>query len=110
MTISSSAIVAKMIVDLKRSANADTEIILGLMMFQDVFVAVYLSIVSGLVLTGEASLSNTLNRLIYRTAHFSLKIYGLHIFSVLFISTAKDILETSQQASRQTAGPLRPHF
>jgi CPA2 family monovalent cation:H+ antiporter-2 len=59
-TISSSAIVAKMIVDLKRSANADTEIILGLMMFQDVFVAVYLSIVSGLVLTGEASLSKAI--------------------------------------------------
>ncbi|WP_214658721.1 cation:proton antiporter [Candidatus Formimonas warabiya] len=54
-TISSSAIVAKMIVDLKRAANPDTEIILGLMMFQDVFVAVYLSVVSGLVLTGETS-------------------------------------------------------
>ncbi|MEL7564584.1 MAG: cation:proton antiporter [Dehalobacterium sp.] len=59
-TISSSAIVAKMIVDLKRSANADTEIILGLMMFQDVFVAVYLSIVSGLVLKGEASFSDAI--------------------------------------------------
>jgi len=59
-TISSSAIVAKMIVDLKRSANTDTEIILGLMMFQDVFVAVYLSIVSGLVLTGEASFSDAI--------------------------------------------------
>lgn len=59
-TISSSAIVAKMIVDLKRSANADTEIILGLMMFQDVFLAVYLSIVSGLVLTGQASLSDAI--------------------------------------------------
>ncbi|WP_227762811.1 cation:proton antiporter [Zhaonella formicivorans] len=54
-TISSSAIVAKMIVDLKRTANPDTEIILGLMMFQDVFVAVYLSIVSGIVLTGATS-------------------------------------------------------
>lgn len=59
-TISSSAIVAKMIVDLKRSANLDTEIILGLMMFQDVFVAVYLSIVSGLVLTGETSFSDAI--------------------------------------------------
>lgn len=55
MTISSSAIVAKMIVDLKRSARTETEMILGLMMFQDVFVAIYLSVVSGLVLTGTAS-------------------------------------------------------
>jgi Kef-type K+ transport systems, membrane components len=41
MTISSSAIVAKVIVDLKRAANDETEIILGLMMFQDVFVAIF---------------------------------------------------------------------
>jgi len=54
-TISSSAIVAKMIVDLKRSVRPETEMILGLMMFQDVFVAVYLSVVSGLVLSGTAS-------------------------------------------------------
>ncbi len=54
-TISSSAIVAKMIVDLKRSVRPETEMILGLMMFQDVFVAIYLSVVSGFVLTGGAS-------------------------------------------------------
>lgn len=60
-TISSSAIVAKMIVDLKRSVRPETEMILGLMMFQDVFVAVYLSVVSGLVLTGATSSLNILN-------------------------------------------------
>ncbi|MCL6558217.1 MAG: cation:proton antiporter [Firmicutes bacterium] len=59
-TISSSAIVAKMIVDLKRSVRPETEMILGLMMFQDVFVAVYLSVVSGLVLTGATSTLNVL--------------------------------------------------
>ena len=57
MTISSSAIVAKVIVDLKRTANDETEIILGLMMFQDVFVAIYFSVVSGLVLAGSTSIS-----------------------------------------------------
>ncbi len=55
MTISSSAIVAKVLVELKRAVRPETEAILGLMMFQDVFVAIYLSIVSGLVLTGSAS-------------------------------------------------------
>jgi len=60
MTISSSAIVAKVIVDLKRAANDETEIILGLMMFQDVFVAIYFSIVSGLVLSGSTSIIDVL--------------------------------------------------
>lgn len=55
-TISSSAIVAKVLVDLKRTANAETEMILGIIMFEDVFLAVYISIVSGLVLSGSTSL------------------------------------------------------
>ncbi|WP_027363257.1 cation:proton antiporter [Desulfotruncus alcoholivorax] len=55
MTISSSAIVAKVLVELKRAVRPETEMILGLMMFQDVFVAIYLAIVSGLVLTGSPS-------------------------------------------------------
>lgn len=56
-SISSSAIVAKVLVDLKRTANPETEMILGIIMFEDVFLAVYLSIVSGLVLSGASSLS-----------------------------------------------------
>lgn len=55
-TTSSSAIVAKVLVDLKRTANPETEMILGIIMFEDVFLAVYLSIVSGLVLSGASSL------------------------------------------------------
>lgn len=55
-TISSSAIVAKVLVDLRRTANSETEMILGIIMFEDVFLAVYLSIVSGLVLSGATSL------------------------------------------------------
>ncbi|WP_239614843.1 cation:proton antiporter [Cohnella mopanensis] len=54
-TISSSAIVAKVLVDLKRTANSETEMILGIIMFEDVFLAVYISILSGLVLSGSAS-------------------------------------------------------
>ncbi|MCM3272337.1 cation:proton antiporter [Paenibacillus elgii] len=54
-TISSSAIVAKVLVDLKRTANAETEMILGIIMFEDVFLAVYISILSGLLLSGATS-------------------------------------------------------
>lgn len=55
ITISSSAIVAKVLVELKRTANPETDMILGIIMFEDVFLAVYLSIVSGLVLSGATS-------------------------------------------------------
>ncbi len=55
ISISSSAIVAKVLVDLKRTVRAETEMILGLMLYQDVFVAVYLSVLSGLILTGSSS-------------------------------------------------------
>lgn len=54
-TISSSAIVAKVLVDLRRTANPETELILGIIMFEDVFLAVYLSLVSGIVLSEASS-------------------------------------------------------
>lgn len=54
-TISSSAIVAKVLFDLRRTANQETELILGIIMFEDVFLAIYLSLVSGIVLSGATS-------------------------------------------------------
>lgn len=59
-TITSTAIVAKVLVDLKRTANPETELILGMIMFDDVFLAVYLSLFSGLFLTRATSLSGVL--------------------------------------------------
>ena len=59
-TISSSAIVAKLLVELKRTANPETEMILGIVLFEDVFLAIYLSVVSGLVLSGATSLGGVL--------------------------------------------------
>lgn len=59
-TISSSAIVAKVLVDLKRTANKETDMILGIIMFEDVFLAVYLSVMSGLILSGATSLGGIL--------------------------------------------------
>ncbi|MEW6771846.1 MAG: cation:proton antiporter [Bacillota bacterium] len=46
-TVSSSAIITKLLVELKRTANPETELILGIMVFEDAFIAVYLSILSG---------------------------------------------------------------
>jgi CPA2 family monovalent cation:H+ antiporter-2 len=59
-TISSSAIVAKVLFDLRRTANRETEMILGIIMFEDVFLAVYLSLVSGIVLSGATSFGGIL--------------------------------------------------
>jgi monovalent cation:H+ antiporter-2, CPA2 family len=56
-TITSSAIVAKVVTDLKRTANPESEMILGIVMFDDVFLAVYLSFLSGLLLSEATSLS-----------------------------------------------------
>lgn len=55
MTISSSAIVAKILFDYRRTANEETGLILGITMFEDVFLAVYLSLISGVVLSGANS-------------------------------------------------------
>lgn len=59
-TISSSAIVAKVLFDLRRTVNPETELILGIIMFEDVFLAVYLSLVSGIVLSGASSVSGVI--------------------------------------------------
>ncbi len=59
-TISSSAIVAKVLFDLRRTANPETELILGIIMIEDVFLAVYLSLVSGVVLSGATSVGGVL--------------------------------------------------
>lgn len=59
-TVSSSAIVAKVLVDLRRTGNSETELILGIIMFEDIFLAVYLSALSGLILGNSYSLGKSL--------------------------------------------------
>lgn len=52
MYMSSSAVVAKSLIELKRVANTETETILGIMVYEDLFVAFYLAALSGVVLSG----------------------------------------------------------
>lgn len=61
LSVSSSAIVAKVLVDLKRTANSETELILGIILFDDIFLAVFLSIMSGLLLGGSTSILGTIS-------------------------------------------------
>lgn len=59
-TITSTAIVAKVLVDLRRTANPETELILGMIMFDDVFLAIYLTLMSGIVLGGATTFGGTM--------------------------------------------------
>ncbi|WP_127586931.1 cation:proton antiporter [Paenibacillus koleovorans] len=60
LSVSSTAIVAKVLVDLKRTVNSETELILGMILFDDLFLAVFLSIMSGLLLGGATSIGGVL--------------------------------------------------
>lgn len=60
MTSSSTVIVAKVLTDLQRTANPETEIIMGMIMFDDLFIAMHISFLSGLVLSGGGSVWNVI--------------------------------------------------
>jgi monovalent cation:H+ antiporter-2, CPA2 family len=60
LSVSSSAIVAKVLVDLKRTANSETDLILGIILFDDIFLALFLSVMSGLLLGGSTTLLGTI--------------------------------------------------
>ncbi|MGG3283211.1 cation:proton antiporter [Paenibacillus solani] len=60
LSVSSTAIVAKVLVDLRRTGNSETELILGMILFDDIFLAVFLSIMSGLLLGGATSVGATI--------------------------------------------------
>ena len=53
MYMSSSAVVAKSLIELRRLANPETETILGVMVYEDLFIAFYLAILSGIALSGR---------------------------------------------------------
>ncbi len=46
--ISSSAIIARNIIEFRRAAHPETEYLLGVLVFEDIFIALYLSLVAGL--------------------------------------------------------------
>lgn len=53
MYMSSSAVVAKSLIELKRVANPETETILGIMVYEDLVIAFYLAVLSGMALSGR---------------------------------------------------------
>jgi CPA2 family monovalent cation:H+ antiporter-2 len=53
--VSSSAIIAKSTIEMRRSANPETEVALGVLVFEDLFMALFLALLSGAVLSAEPS-------------------------------------------------------
>jgi len=56
--VTSSAIVAKSVIELRRSADPETEVALGILVFEDLAIALYLALLSGAVLVPEPHLSD----------------------------------------------------
>ncbi|HEV2149473.1 MAG TPA: cation:proton antiporter [Longimicrobiaceae bacterium] len=51
--ISSSAIIAKSVIEMQRSANPEVEAALGVLVFEDLFIALFLAVLAGAVLVPE---------------------------------------------------------
>lgn len=84
---SSSAIVTKLLIELKRLANPETPMILGVTVVEDIFIAIYLAIVS-VVLSGETEPWPVILKLLIAFAFlvvmFSIARWGGRVVSRLF--------------------------
>ncbi len=94
--VSSSAIITKLLIELRRLANSETPTILGIAVFEDVFVALYLAIVS-VIINGETDVWKIIAELSVSLAFlvvmFSLARWGGRIVSRL-VQTKDDELFT----------------
>ncbi|GAA2240664.1 cation:proton antiporter [Herbiconiux moechotypicola] len=84
---SSSAIVTKLLIELNRLANRETPMILGVTVVEDIFIAIYLAIVS-VVLSGETEIWPVIGRLgisfLFLVVMFSIARWGGRFVSRLF--------------------------
>jgi len=93
---SSSAIITKLLIELRRLANRETPTILGIMVLEDVFIAIYLAIV-GVVLSGTTDVWAIIGQLAvsfaFLIAMFALARWGGKVVSRL-VNTRDDELFT----------------
>jgi len=84
---SSSAIVTKLLIELRRLANRETPMILGVTVVEDIFIAIYLAIVS-VVLSGETDFWPVVGKLtvafVFLVVMFALARFGGRFVSRLF--------------------------
>ncbi|MEB2307942.1 MAG: cation:proton antiporter [Candidatus Brocadiaceae bacterium] len=83
--VTSSVIVAKSIIDLKRSANPETEYILNILIFEDMFIAAFLACIVGVVNYGHIDTKGMLLVMLKTAAFF--------LFFIILSRTAKKIID-----------------
>lgn len=82
--ISSTGIITKTIIELKRVVNRETETILGIMIFEDIFIAIFLAVISGIAFAGRTEIVIT-EFLIYFGINVSI---GYHLTILITIVNA----------------------
>ncbi|NUO09921.1 MAG: cation:proton antiporter [Candidatus Brocadia sp.] len=83
--VTSSVIVAKSIIDLKRSANPETEYILNILIFEDMFIAVFLASIVGIVNYGHIDAKGIFFVMLKTTAFF--------MFFIILSRTSKRFID-----------------
>jgi len=91
--VTSSVIVAKSIIDLKRSANPETEYILNVLIFEDMFIASFLAFIVGITNYGHIDAKGTFLVILKTSAFFAFFIV-LAKTSKKFINKIIDIEHT----------------
>ena len=81
-TVSSSAIVTKLLMELKRTANEETELILGIMVYEDIFMALYLSFLSSYLLFQKAAISMVLSSSLIIMIFIFFLLFGSRYFRI----------------------------
>lgn len=83
--VTSSVIVAKSIIDLKRSANPETEYILNILIFEDMFIAMFLAFIVGILNYGHIDTKGTLIVMLKASAFF--------LFFIVLARTSKKFID-----------------
>lgn len=93
--VSSSAIIAKSTIEMRRSANPETEVALGVLVFEDLFMALFLALLSGAVLSDEPSAQAALWGMGKAVAFFAavvgLALYGRRLLDRVFDLDSDDL-------------------
>lgn len=83
--VTSSVIVAKSIIDLERSANPETECILNILIFEDMFIAAFLAFIVGIGHYGHIDAKGAL--------FIILKTTGFFAFYIILSKTSKKLID-----------------
>lgn len=83
--VTSSVIVAKSIIDLRRSANPETEYILNILVFEDMFIAIFLSFIVGILNYGHIDTRGTIIVMLKTSAFF--------LFFIVLARTSKKFID-----------------